>query len=114
MLTNMERGRQTKLHIKFTLCTTVIQNVNSAFSPDRFVLTSAQLLYGAGTASSAHVRYMNRFFGHESRAVLTNGHTGHVPRAPGFFFQRPPTGCGEIIFLINYLIVDATARSYKH
>jgi len=20
------------------------------------------------------------------RAVLTNGHTGHVPRAPGFFF----------------------------
>ena len=21
----------------------------------------------------------------ESRAVLTNGHTGHVPRAPGFF-----------------------------
>jgi len=22
----------------------------------------------------------------ESRAVLTNGHTGHVPRAPGFFF----------------------------
>ena len=33
------------------------------------------------------------------RAVLTNGHTGHVPRAPGFFFlfEGPPTGCGEII-----------------
>ena len=26
-----------------------------------------------------------------SRAVLTNGHTGHVPRAPGFFlFPRGP------------------------
>ena len=23
--------------------------------------------------------------GHASRAVLTNGHTGHVPRAPEFF-----------------------------
>jgi len=33
------------------------------------------------------------------KAVLTNGHTGHVPRAPGFFlFEAPPTGCGEIIF----------------
>ena len=34
-------------------------------------------------------------------AVLTNGYTGHVPRAPGFFFlfEGPPTGCGEIIFL---------------
>ena len=38
------------------------------------------------------------------RAVLTNG-------TPGFFFlfEGPPTGCGEIIFLNNYLIVDATA-----
>jgi len=27
----------------------------------------------------------------EVRAVLTNGHTGHVPRAPGFFsFLRGP------------------------
>jgi len=34
-----------------------------------------------------------------SRAVLTNGHTGHVPMAPGFFFFLvAPTGCGEIIF----------------
>ena len=24
------------------------------------------------------------------RAVLTNGHTGHVPRAPDFFFLRAP------------------------
>ena len=34
-------------------------------------------------------------------AVLTNGHTGHVPRAPGsfFLFEGPPTGCGEINFL---------------
>ena len=34
------------------------------------------------------------------RAVLTNGHTGHLPRAPGFFvlFEKPPTGCGEIHF----------------
>ena len=45
------------------------------------------------------------------RAVLTNGRTGHLPRTPGFFFlfEGPPTGCGEIIFLNNYLIVDATA-----
>jgi len=36
----------------------------------------------------------------DRRAVLTNGHTGHVRRAPGFFFlfERPPTGCGKIIF----------------
>jgi len=35
-----------------------------------------------------------------SRAVLTNGHTGHVPGARGFFiFEGPPTGCDEIIFL---------------
>ena len=36
-----------------------------------------------------------------ARAVLTNGHTGHVPRAPGFFFlfEAPRTGCGEINFL---------------
>jgi len=33
-----------------------------------------------------------------ARAVLTNGHTGNVPTAPGFFFEGPPTGCGDIIF----------------
>ena len=27
-----------------------------------------------------------------TRAVLTNGHTGHVPRAPGFFFLRGAQG----------------------
>jgi len=51
------------------------------------------------------------------RAVLTNGHTGHVPRAPGIFFlfEGSPTGCGEInLKKNNYLIVDATAWSYKH
>ena len=33
-------------------------------------------------------------------AVLTNGHTGHVPRARDFFlFEGPPTGCVEINFL---------------
>jgi len=39
------------------------------------------------------------------RAVTTP-----LPRAPGFFFlfEGPPTGCGEIFFLTNYLIVDAT------
>jgi len=26
-----------------------------------------------------------------------------------FLFEGPPTGCGEISFLNNYLIVDATA-----
>jgi len=36
-----------------------------------------------------------------TRAVLTNGHTGLVPRAPVFFlFEGPPTGCGEINFLL--------------
>jgi len=35
-----------------------------------------------------------------ARAVLTNGHIGHVPRAPDFFlFEGPRTGCGEINFL---------------
>jgi len=37
----------------------------------------------------------------------------HRARAQGprifFLFEAPPTGCGEIIFLTNYLIVDATA-----
>jgi len=33
------------------------------------------------------------------RAVLTNGRSGHVPRAPDFFlFEGPPTGCDEINF----------------
>ena len=41
-----------------------------------------------------------------ARAVLINGHTGHVPRAPGYFFEGPPTGCGEIIFkLIIFLLM---------
>ena len=42
-------------------------------------------------------------------AVLTNGHTGHVPRASDFFlFEGPPTGCGEILFKkTNYLITFA-------
>jgi len=36
----------------------------------------------------------------QCRAILTNGHTVHVSRAPGFFlFEGPPTGCGEINFL---------------
>jgi len=60
-------------------------------------------IYGKGNEATV--------VGSKSRAVLTNGHTGHVPRAPGFFFlfDGSPTGCGEIIFLTNYLIVDATA-----
>jgi len=34
-----------------------------------------------------------------STAVLTNGHTAHVPRALGFFlFEGPPTARGEILF----------------
>jgi len=38
-------------------------------------------------------------------AVLTNGHIGHVPRAPGFFlFERPPTGCGEIFLKLIILL----------
>ena len=28
--------------------------------------------------------------GGQTRAVLTNGHTKHVPRAPDFFFLRGP------------------------
>ena len=45
------------------------------------------------------------------RAVLTNGHTGHVPRAPGFFFflRGPQLAVVKYIFKSNYLIVDATA-----
>ena len=48
----------------------------------------------------------------QTRAVLTNGHTGHVPRAPGIFlFLR---GVVKYFLKTNYLIVDATARSFKH
>jgi len=40
------------------------------------------------------------------RAVLTNGHTRHVPTAPGFFlFEGLPTGCGEIIKKIIILLL---------
>jgi len=31
------------------------------------------------------IRHVAVVYG-KSRAVLTNGHTGHVPRAPAFFF----------------------------
>ena len=46
-----------------------------------------------------------------SRAVLTNGHTGYVPRAPGFFFlfEGPPTGCGEINCLKLIVAINETA-----
>ena len=38
-------------------------------------------------------------------SVLTNGHTGHVPRAPGFFFcLRGP----QLVVVKYFLIVDAT------
>ena len=46
-----------------------------------------------------------------TRAVLTNGHTGYVPRAPGFFvlFEGPPTGCGEINCLKLIVAITETA-----
>ena len=52
-----------------------------------------------------------------TRAVLTNGHTGHVPKAPDFFlFEGPPTGCGEIIFfkLIILLLMLLHDRTHTH
>jgi len=44
----------------------------------------------------------------QSRVVLTNGHTGHVSRAPGFFFlfDGPPTGCGEINRCADGIVAD--------
>jgi len=52
------------------------------------------------------------------RAVLTNGHSGHVPRAPdfSFLFEGPLTGCGEInslklIILLLMLLHDRTNTS---
>jgi len=49
-----------------------------------------------------------------SRVVLTNGHTGHVPRAPRFFlFEGPPTRSGEINYLkliILLLLQRSTVR----
>jgi len=45
-----------------------------------------------------------------ARAVLTNAYTGHVPRAPGFFFLlRGPRLAVVKYFLTNCFIVDATA-----
>jgi len=40
------------------------------------------------------------------RAVLTNGHTGHVARAPGLFFrfEGSPTGSGEIFLKLSYYL----------
>ena len=35
-----------------------------------------------------------------------DGHTGHVPRAPGFFLiEGPPTGCGEVNFLKQIILL---------
>jgi len=47
-----------------------------------------------------------------SRAVLTNRHTGHVPRAPGFFFlfEGPPAGCDEIDFYREMLSIRGTSH----
>ena len=62
--------------------------------------------------------YWDSCFEKVIRAVLTNGHNGHVPRAPGFFFlfEVPPTGCGEInfwklIILFLMLLHDRTNTS---
>jgi len=44
-----------------------------------------------------------------ARAVLTNGHTGHVPRVPGFFPFEGPRLAVVKYFLTNCFIVDATA-----
>ena len=46
-----------------------------------------------------------------ARAVLTNGHNGHMPRAPGFFFlfEGPQLAVVKYFLKTNYLIVDATA-----
>jgi len=43
------------------------------------------------------------------RAVLTNGHTGHVPRTPGFFFflRGPQLAVVKLIFKTNYFITFA-------
>jgi len=39
------------------------------------------------------------------RAVLTSGHTGHVPRAPDFFlFEGPQLAVVKEFFKTNYLI----------
>ena len=53
-----------------------------------------------------------------TRAVLTDGHTGHVSRTPRYFFlfEGPPTGCGEInfsklIILLLMLLYDRTNTS---
>jgi len=48
----------------------------------------------------------------DCRTVLTNEHTGHVPRAPGFFFlfMGPPTGRGEISFF-KLIILLPSQRS---
>jgi len=44
------------------------------------------------------------------------GTLGTCPGPPEFFFifEGLLTGCGEIFLKTNYLIVDATARSFKH
>ena len=48
------------------------------------------------------------------RAVLTNGHTGHVPSwAPGFFFDGPPTGCGEINFFKQIILLHSPRSSVR-
>ena len=49
---------------------------------------------------------------HKTQSTRLN-QWAHWARAQGprifFLFEGPPTGCGEIFFETNYLIVDATA-----
>jgi len=50
-----------------------------------------------------------------SRAVLTNGYTGHVPRAPDFFFflRGPQLAVVKFFLKTNYLIVAINETVYR-
>jgi len=83
-------------------------------APISLLRVNARLLYGrpssGGECERRFLRVVHTSGCTRSKAVLTNGQTGHVHRAPDFFFWL----WWNHFFKTNYLIVDATTWSYKH
>jgi len=75
-----------------SVCFLCVVRIQSFLSPTHSLTHSSAPPLSLSLRGSSRSKYLE--------GLLTNGHTGHVPRAPGFFlFEGPPIGCGEIIFL---------------
>ena len=113
---------------QFYLVNTLFQSLYASLCPNDLTAIEASLMVRnlacTGDQMFPETRFEARVMaaqaGRRSRAVLTNGHTGHVPTAHGprifFLFEGPPTGCGErnylkLIILLLMLLHDRTNTS---